>query len=68
MRHLFTDLQCERPKGRWREPGVDPVTPKLLFQWVLGVDVATAHRSSSLTDRKALSDSKVRGPDSALAA
>lgn len=37
MRHLFTDLQCERSKSRWREPGVIPVIHKLLFQCSQGL-------------------------------
>lgn len=62
MRHLFTDLQCERSKSRWREPGVIAVTHELLFRCTRRVNVAAAHWSSSLSDLKTLNDEKARGP------
>lgn len=68
MRHLFTDLQCERSKSRWREPGVIPVIHKLLFQCTPRVNVATAYWSSSLSNMETLDDKKMRGPNLELAA
>lgn len=62
MRHLFTDLQCERSKSRWREPGVIPVIHKLLLQCIPRVSVATAYWSSSLSNVKTLDDKKDMGP------
>lgn len=62
MRHLFTDLQCERSKSRWQEPGVIPVVHKLLFQCAPRVNVATAYWSSSLSNVKTLDDKKDEGP------
>lgn len=68
MRHLFTDLQCERSKSRWREPSVIPGIHKLLFQCTPRVSVATAYWSSSLSNVKTLDDKKIWGPNLALAA